>query len=470
MRRYPPGFLSLSASVACERFGFFLLASLLLLYLNERLGFTTAQATELLGCFIAATYVSPLLAGAMTDGRLGIVRAAAVGYLVAAVGYALLDCRESPDAVCRLDAGCARRWRSEVGPAVTRHPSVCREPELRDRGLTLMYLLANVSALVSPVIGETARAWLGWPAAFCAGVAEPRRCLAHHPAQSNVLRAAERETPVPGEAGKSNGSGSLGMLLGLCALSVLLTVPHMQAGSTLLLWARDNTNRHLLGWELPVPYVASLHAGLVLAVSPLLARALHHLKTAPGLPTATAKIAIGVAATGLAYVPLVVAALLGSGGSLVGLGWLLGCLALLSVGELLIGALGPSFVLRLAPPARRGRWLGAWYGATALGFWLAGRIGGRGGTVCRTRCSSLGWSCWRCLAWPSGFVFAEGKRGKWLRVRPPNAQTEVVVAGRGQQVLYAAFFAQPERFVRGTPTAPKLPTEVWSNEPKQIGQ
>jgi dipeptide/tripeptide permease len=83
-----------------------------------------------------------------------------------------------------------------------------------------------------------------------------------------------------------------------------------------------------------------------------------------------------VAATGLAYVPLVMTAVRSSEGSLVGLGWLLGCLALLSVGELLVGALGPSLVLRLAPTARRGRWLGAWYGATALGFWLAGRIGG----------------------------------------------------------------------------------------------
>ena len=96
MRRYPPGFLSLSASVACERFGFFLLASLLLLYLTERLGFTTAQATDVLGCFIAATYVSPLLAGAMTDGRLGIVRIASVGYLIAAVGYALLATESYP--------------------------------------------------------------------------------------------------------------------------------------------------------------------------------------------------------------------------------------------------------------------------------------------------------------------------------------------------------------------------------------
>jgi POT family proton-dependent oligopeptide transporter len=166
------------------------------------------------------------------------------------------------------------------------------------------------------------------------------------------------------------------MLFGLCALSVLFTVPQMQASSTLLLWARDNTNRHLLGWELPVPYVASLHAGLVLAVSPLLTRALLYLKTAPGLPTAAAKIALGMAATGLAFVPLVVAALLGSDCSLVSLGWLLGCLLLLSVGELLVCALGPSFVLRLAPPKSGGRWLGVWYVATAVGYWLAGQLGG----------------------------------------------------------------------------------------------
>ncbi len=87
-----------------------------------------------------------------------------------------------------------------------------------------------------------------------------------------------------------------------------------------------------------------------MAVFPLLGRALLRLKTAPGLPTAAAKIAIGVAGTGLAYIPLVVAALLGSDGSLVGISRLLRCLALLAVGELLFGALGPSLVLRLAPP------------------------------------------------------------------------------------------------------------------------
>ena len=376
MRLYPPGFLSLSASVACERFGFFLLASLLLLYLNERLGFTTAQATEILGCFIAATYLSPLLAGAVTDGRFGIVRAAAIGYLVAAVGYALLAAESRPTLYVGLTLVALGAGAAKLAPQSLATQLFATEPALHDRGLTLMYLLANVSALVSPVIGETARAWLGWPAAFALASLSLVAAWLIIQAQSHVLRAAKTEPPVPGASGSANGRGSLVMLLGLCALSVLLTVPHMQAGSTLLLWTRDNTDRHLLGWELPVPYVASLHAGLVLAISPLLARALLHLKTAPGLPTAAAKIAIGVVATGLAYIPLVIAALLGSGGSLVGMGWLLGCLGLLSVGELLVGALGPSFVLRIAPPKNGGRWLGAWYGSTALGFWLAGRLGG----------------------------------------------------------------------------------------------
>jgi len=376
MRLYPPGFLSLSASVVCERFGFFLLASLLLLYLNERLGFTTAQATDILGCFIAATYISPLLAGAFTDGRLGIVRVASLGYLIAAVGYVLLAAESRPTLYVGLTLVAIGAGAAKLAPQSIATRLFAAEPELHDRGLTLIYLLANVSALVSPVIGETARAWLGWPAAFALASLSLVAAWLILQSQSGVLRAAERETSVHSEASKSNASGSVGMLLGLCVLSVLLTVPHMQACSTLLLWARDNTNLHLLGWELPVPYVASLHAGLVLAVSPLLARALLHLKTAPGLPTAAAKIAIGVAATSLAYVPLVIAALLGNDDTMAGMGWLLGCLALLAVGELLVGALGPSLVLRLAPPARGGRWLGAWYGSTALGYWMAGRIGG----------------------------------------------------------------------------------------------
>ena len=44
-------------------------------------------------------------------------------------------------------------------------------------------------------------------------------------------------------------------------------------------------------------------------------------------------------------------------------------------------------------------------------------------------------------------------------------QTEVVYEQR-QQVLEAAYAAHPERFVRGKPTPPQLPDEVWINQPE----
>ena len=37
-----------------------------------------------------------------------------------------------------------------------------------------------------------------------------------------------------------------------------------------------------------------------------------------------------------------------------------------------------------------------------------------------------------------------------------------------QHVLQAAYESHPERFVRGLPTPPKLPTAVWINRPQMI--
>jgi POT family proton-dependent oligopeptide transporter len=373
MRRYPPGFLSLSASLACERFGFFLLTGLLLLYLRDRLGFSTGRATDILGCFVAGTFVSPLVAGTVAYARLGSVRTAAVGYVVAMVGYAFLCVTQEVTLYVGLTLVAVGTGAAKLAPQ-TLAMQLLADNAQRDRGVTLMYLLANVSAVLGPVGGELARAYLGWPAAFALAALSLSLAWLVLSAQTGILRRAEHAPISFGQT--ANPKNALGMLAALCTISVLFTVAHMQSSSTLLLWAKDETERSLFGWELPVPYVASIHAGLVLAVAPLLGRAVLRLKTAPGLPTTTAKVALGLFTTGLSFVPLALGALVTPSGSKAGPGWLFGSLVLLAVGELLVGALGASFVLRLAPAKHSGLWMGAWYGATAMGYWLAGQIGG----------------------------------------------------------------------------------------------
>ena len=117
--------------------------------------FTTAQATDVLGCFIAATYLSPLLAGAFTDGRLGIVRVASLGYVVAATGYALLAAESRPTLYVYVGLTLVAFGAGAAKLAPSHLPPVCslQKPGCMTEGLTLIYLLANVSALVSPVIG-----------------------------------------------------------------------------------------------------------------------------------------------------------------------------------------------------------------------------------------------------------------------------------------------------------------------------
>lgn len=306
---------------------------------------------------------------------MGVVRIAAVGYLVAATGYALLLADGAWPFGVGLTLIAVGAGAAKSAPQALATRILADSPELRDAGLTLIYLLVNVSAVVGPVVGETVRAQLGWPAAFALSSLSLLVAWLILRTQSNKLRSAERAASRPISATDRDGRGSLATLLGLCLLSLIYSVTHMQASSTLLLWAQDHSDRRLLDWEMPVPYVVSLHALLVLGIAPLLARALSRLHMMPGRPETGIKIALGMAATGFAFVPMVVAARLGSDGSLVGLGWLIACLAMLSVAELLVGALGPSLVLRLAPRKREGRWIGAWYGATALGFWLAGQAG-----------------------------------------------------------------------------------------------
>ena len=61
--RHPVGLWALCAIELFERFAASLLGSLLLLYLNERLGMTVSTATRWSGSFNAAVYLSSALGG-----------------------------------------------------------------------------------------------------------------------------------------------------------------------------------------------------------------------------------------------------------------------------------------------------------------------------------------------------------------------------------------------------------------------
>lgn len=89
--RHPIGLYLLCVVELCERFAGSLLGSLLLLYLNERIGLSPGIATRLGGAFNAAVYLSSVLGGMVADRWLGTYRAILLGAALLAVGYGVLS-------------------------------------------------------------------------------------------------------------------------------------------------------------------------------------------------------------------------------------------------------------------------------------------------------------------------------------------------------------------------------------------
>ena len=73
-----------------ERFGFYGMRALLVLYLTKHFLLPDHQATGVVGGFLSLVYLTPVVGGLLADRYLGSKRAVKFGALVMAVGYFLL--------------------------------------------------------------------------------------------------------------------------------------------------------------------------------------------------------------------------------------------------------------------------------------------------------------------------------------------------------------------------------------------
>lgn len=133
----------------------------------------------------------------------------------------------------------------------------------------------------------------------------------------------------------------------------------------------DGRDRVLFGFEIPAGWFVGLPAFLILILAPVQLTLLPWIQRRVGTPRLAAW---GLVAVALAFAVLVPPAIW-STGQRVSMAWLIACLTLLVVGELLVAPLGLSMILRLTPPRFVGVVVSAWYVSGAVGYWLAGEMG-----------------------------------------------------------------------------------------------
>ena len=170
------------------------------------------------------------------------------------------------------------------------------------------------------------------------------------------------------------------VILVLFIFSATFWSAYEQAPTSLNLFARDFTDRTILGWEMPTLWLQSATPFFVIVHSPVFAAvwlALGKRNIDLSSPT---KFAFALFCAGLSYLIMVAATnhvIAGGGAGIrVSMLWLLLTYFLQVMGELALSPVGLSSVTALAPPRFIGQMMGVWFMSIALGNLVAGLLGG----------------------------------------------------------------------------------------------
>lgn len=395
--KHPAGLPVLFFTEMWERFSFYCMLSILALYMNEVLGFSTAKVGQIYGAYIGLVYFSPVLGGIVADRWLGFGRSILIGAAFMGMGHFLLAFPPLPMFFAGL--GCLIVGNGLFKPNIsTLLGNLYRHmPEKRDDAFNIFYMGINLGAFISPIVAATLRNTLGWHYAFgAAGIGMIisgiifvvfKKHYAAGDIHSDVVEdAAHHAVPVSREQEKKRLAA-----LGLVFLIVIVFwMAFEQNGFTLNFWARDATDASNMPRvaldqsylketgepRLAAELTQAINPMFVLLFTPLLVGFWNILRKRRREPSTAAKIGIGMVITAGAYVILTWGALIGGNVGRVHAGWLVSAYATITLAELCLSPMGLSLVSKLAPARIRGMMMGGWFAASAAGGWLAGLVGG----------------------------------------------------------------------------------------------
>lgn len=396
---HPRGLMVLFFTEMWERFSYYGMRALLLLYMtlevsNGGLGFGVKRASIIYGFYTFGVYILSLPGGFIADRWLGYRKAVLVGGVLITLGEFSLALGGAPLFYVGLSLIILGTGLLKTNCTTLVGKLYADKDHRRDAGFSIYYMGINIGALVAPLIlGFMAQdprfvAFLakmglasanGWRWAFAvAGLAMVAGLIQYSLQQHKLGDAGLKAGAHTTEHGHKSAHEPLtpeewkrmSVVFILFFFSMLFWATFEQAGSTLNLFADRLTNCSIGGWSFPSTWFQSVNSIWLLILAPLIGSL--WVKLGSKEPSSPSKFAVGLLFVGLGMLLLVPAAKITGTGVKVGPWWLVGTYLLHTIGELCLSPVGLSTTSKLAPARYAGLMMGVWFTSIALGNLLAG--------------------------------------------------------------------------------------------------
>jgi POT family proton-dependent oligopeptide transporter len=392
---HPRGLSTLFFTEMWERFSFYGLRALLILYMTASaaqggLAFTTEKAASIYGWYAFGVYAAAIPGGWIADRLLGQYRSVFVGGVIIALGHFSL-------AFPSLTTFYLGLTLIVIGTGLLK-PNIStmvgslydQGDERRDAGFSIFYMGINLGAFIAPLVVGTLGQKVDWHVGFgMAGIGMTlgllQYSLGKKRLQPALTRLAETEAakshPTPGAPVSPWWRFSVAEWQRVAAIAVLFLFSCVfwaafeQAGSSLNLFADRMTRLTAFGFEFPSTWFQSLNSMfMIFGLAPLIAWI--WIRLGPRQPSSPTKFALGLLFTGAGFALLVPASNIAETGMRVSPLWLLGVYFLHTIGELCLSPVGLSIVTKLAPARIVGSMMGLWFLSIAVGNKMAGWVAG----------------------------------------------------------------------------------------------
>jgi POT family proton-dependent oligopeptide transporter len=412
---HPRGLGYIAFTEAWERFSYYGMQSLLVLYMVHRLlrpghiehiaGFVPFRhfletiyrghldiqplASAIFGLYTGLVYLTPIGGGLLADRLLGRTRTITIGALLMAAGQFLIAFEVTflLALTCLLiGVGCFKgNLASQVGGLYATGDN------RRADAFQIYYIFINFGVIISPLIAGTLGEVYGWQYGFSAAGIGMLIGLAIYLAGRKWLPSdspaavAGAGNPGSGETGKRAAKPRLSHREKMAIIALLLLLPvltiaiigNQQIFNAYLVWAERSVNLIFFGKKMPTTWLITLDS--IVSVSFLAGTVVFWRLWSKRFrePPEIIKIGIGglVAVTG--FISLAVgAAIAAKFGTKVSIGWLIAFHVLNSIGFANIFPVSLALYARVAPAALSATIIGIYYLAFFAANNLVGTIGG----------------------------------------------------------------------------------------------